>query len=217
MNVATMVSLMGTLGIGESLNTNVSQATTLQFLNLAHDELFSKTANFNTDILVDETFTSDANVPSIQLDETPYLVSRVYVKNPWQPLPLIQTDILKLTDTIQSQYPPQAGTPKLFAKVGKYLNFFPFQTDIAYTFSIFYTPTNTALTIDTQENQLPYPIPYQRILVDGGLYYQALAEGGFRTTKASEEAKVRWMKGISDLEEYLKGFNTQTITTYKNL
>ena len=212
MNVAQMISLMGTLGIGETLAEDASKQIALQYLNLAHDQLYRETANINASIWVDETLTSVNNNPTIVLSEIPFLIAKVFLKGQMCPL-----KPLSVLDFVQYQFDNLLqGPPLVYMFQLNTVSFYPSQPDTSYEFTVWYAPKRTPLNEFTTEDSIPYPAEYQSVLVDGALYYLFQDESGFKNPQKENEALRRWNQGRADLTAYLYGSNNQRISTFSN-
>lgn len=79
MTVSDLLGLMANLSVGLD-NTNAAErAIFLQYLNLAHFELYQETASFNQDLIIQEEHeTQEDNVNLIELEHLPYTMNTVY-------------------------------------------------------------------------------------------------------------------------------------------
>ena len=212
MNISDMIDIMRTLGIGEVYNDDTSQEIALRFLNLANDELYRETANINPNILTIDIIESFENESFFVLNSIPFSISKVYRIG--STVPLRGLSILEFnTYTIEN---PNPGDPAVYCVKGDVVSFWPFSPDVTYTFNTSYPVERTLLDITTIEADIPYPISYQSVLVDGGLYYLFQDEGGFKNPIKENEALRRWQKGKTDLKSYFYGSNKQFITTFSS-
>ena len=216
MNVSEMLSTMQNLGIGDVYRDSDTNRILLNFLNLAHDELYRETASFNINNFFIDTITSIANTTSIQLTKIPFLISNVFPVGFYVPGNELEgMDFIDFTKyTIRFTNP---GVPLVYSNVGQELNFYPISPGIQYTFKIFYPPERTRLEINTPESAIPYPLSYHGVLVDGGLYYLFQDESGFKNTLKENEALRRWKSGKANLIAYLKGYSKQKTRTYSSV
>lgn len=213
MNVSSMIKLMKTLGIGQVYSDPTADSILLEFLNLAHDELYRETANINSGIFVnDPDLTSLTTQNYVILTQTPFTISRVF--------PVGFTRFLDGKSVLEfADYQfinTTVGDPRIYSNIGQKLNFWPFTSGNLYTFNVWYTPERTLLDANTPESAIPYPISYQSVLIDGALYYLFQDESGFKNTMKENEALRRWTKGKADLVSYLFGSNKQKISTFEN-
>lgn len=213
MNVSDMINIMKTLGIGQVYGDEETNQIFLTFLNLANDQLYSETANINSGILINEpALTSVINQNSITLTQTPFSISRVF--------PVGKTNELNgksVLDFADYQFAnSDSNDPSIYTSIGKRLMFWPFVNDISYTMNVWYAPERTMLDLTTQESGIPYPVSYQRVLVDGALYYLFQDESGFKNPKKENAAMERWEKGRIDLKSYFYGSNKMSIRTFEN-
>ena len=82
---------------------------------------------------------------------------------------------------------------------------------------VWYIPEVVSLTEDTQESNIPYPLAYHPVLVDGALYYLFQEEGGFKNTQKAQAAEQRWEMGQSRLLSYLYNASGETLSTFMNV
>ncbi len=212
MNVSGMLKLMKTLGIGQVYSDPDTQAIFLEFLNLAHDELYRETANLNSDIFIDETHTSLPDQSFITLNQATFSISKVFpigFKYELEGKSAIEFAEYRFENVYTSD-------PKIYYKKGNNINFYPFLSGVPYTFNAWSTPERTLLDINTPETAIPYPLSYQSVLVDGALYYLFQDESGFKNPKKEDQALRRWMKGKTDLTSYFKGSNKLKMSTFEN-
>lgn len=214
MKVAELLTLMGTLSVGNDNITPTERAIFLQYLNLAHLELYQGTANFNQDLLVKEVLTTQEGLNTVTLSKMPYLVSSVYDATHKQPLKR-----LAVAEASDPAYIPQ-GTPQGYCMQKAILSFIPVATVPAQTSAVsvvvWYIPQPSAFTEATEEKDIPYPLAYHPVLVDGGLYYLFQEEGGFKSSHKENEAKARWETGKSKLLSYLHSSGGQTFSTFSS-
>ena len=213
MNVSKMISLMKTLGIGNVLDDDTSTVISLQYLNLAHEELYSETANINCQNFVnDSNLTSVAGQSHVTLSFTPFTVLKVFpigYRLPLSPKSILDMEEYKFIN-------PSSGNPHFFNNVGKTLNFWPIISTSIYNFNSWYSPERILLEENTPEVSIPYPLSYHRVLVDGALYYLFQDESGFKNPKKEDQALRRWESGKINLKSYFYGANKQTISTFRN-
>lgn len=213
MNVSDMINVMKTLGIGQVYSDDETNQIFLTFLNLANDQLYSETANINSGILVNEpALVSVINQNSVTLTKTPFSISRVFPVGKKNAL-----DGKSVLDFADYQFAnSDSNDPSVYTSIGKNLMFWPFVNDISYTMNVWYAPERTMLELTTQESGIPYPPSYQRVLVEGALYYLFQDESGFKNPRKENAALERWDKGRADLKSYFYGSNNMLIRTFEN-
>jgi hypothetical protein len=209
-----MISLMKTLGIGNVLGDSTSQAIALQYLNLAHEELYSETANINCQNFInDPNLESVAGQTHVTLSFNPFTVLKVFPighKFPLSPKSVLELEEYKFLN-------PSSGNPCFFNNIEKTLNFFPIISTSIYNFNVWYSPERTLFDENTPETAIPYPLSYQRVLVDGALYYLFQDESGFKNPKKEDQALRRWETGKINLKSYFYGANKQSISTFRSV
>ena len=212
MEVSTLLSLMGNLSLGNDNITQVERAIFLQYLNLANLELYQITANFNQDLLVQVTLANQVDSNQVQLPEIPYLVSYVYDITHQRQLRRIS-----LTDAITKDPAFTAnGNPTQYFVKRDILEFIPKQTAIT-SINLWYVPQPTTLTEQTPEQDIPYPLAYHPVLVDGALYYLFQEEGGFKNLQKAQAAQARWEVGQTRLLAYLYNSSGQLFSTFSSV
>jgi hypothetical protein len=212
MEVSTLLSLMGNLSLGNDNITAVERGVFLQYLNLAHLELYQVTANFNQDLLVQVTLANQVDSNQVQLPETPYLVNSVYDLTHQRQLRRIS-----LTDAIPKDPASTAkGNPIQYFVQKDLLQFVPTQTAIT-SINVWYVPQPITLTEQTPEQDIPYPLAYHPVLVDGALYYLFQEEGGFKNLQKAQAAQARWEVGQTRLLAYLYNSSGQLFSTFSTV
>jgi len=212
LQVTRLLNLMGNLSLGNDNITEVERAIFLQYLNLAHLELYQVTANFNQDLLVQVTLANQVDSNQVQLPETPYLANSVYDLTHQRQLRRIS-----LSDAITKDPAFTAnGNPTQYFVKRDVLEFVPTQTAIT-SINVWYTPQPTTLTEQTQEQDIPYPLAYHPVLVDGALYYLFQEEGGFKNLQKAQAAQARWEVGQTRLLAYLYNSSGQLFSTFSSV
>jgi len=212
MEVSTLLSLMGNLSLGNDNITAVERGVFLQYLNLAHLELYQVTANFNQDLLVQVTLANQVGSNQVQLPETPYLVNHVYDITHQRKLCRIS-----LSDAITKDPAFTAnGNPTQYVVRRDVLEFIPTQTAIT-SINLWYVPQPIPLTEQTPEEDIPYPFAYHPVLVDGALYYLFCEEGGFKNLQKAQDAQRRWEVGQTRLLAYLYNSSGAVFSTFSSV
>ena len=212
MEVSTLLNLIGNLSLGNDNITAVERGVFLQYLNLAHLELYQVTANFNQDLLVQVTLANQVDSNQVQLPETPYLVNSVYDLTHQRQLRRIS-----LTDAIPKDPASTAkGNPIQYFVQKDLLQFVPTQTAIT-SINVWYVPQPITLTEQTPEQDIPYPLAYHPVLVDGALYYLFQEEGGFKNLQKAQAAQARWEVGQTRLLAYLYNSSGQLFSTFSTV
>lgn len=214
MNIQDMIVLMGNLALGEN-NYDDFKTIALKYLNLAHSELYRKTASVNSDILEEEVKVSAVPNNYISLNKDPFLVLSVF--NGSDSTPLKQLD--KISFFKYRTFNNITSNPSTYCiyKKEKRIKFAPFDPSIAYNITTFYVPEVSLLELNTIEEQIPYPKSFHEVLVNGGLYYLFQEESGFKNTLKQNEFMDKWIRGKSDLISYFTASNNQEITTFSNV
>ncbi len=211
MKVSELLTLMGHLSVGNDNITPMERSIFLQYLNLAHLELYQETANFNQDLLIQENLISQQGANTVMLSKMPYLISTVYV------LTLGQKKLPRLSVVDAAEKEPGAhGTPSAYFIQKNVLSFVPPQS-APVSAIVWYVPQPPTLTEATEEGDVPYPVAYHPVLADGALYYLFQEEGGFKNTQKELEARKRWETGKSKLLSYLHSSSGQTFSTFSSL
>ena len=212
MEVQKLLTLMGNLSLGNDNITEVERAIFLQYLNLAHLELYQVTANFNQNLLIQETVANQAGLNYAQLSGTPYLVNSVYDLTHQRHLRRIS-----LTDAIEHDSAfVSTGKPCQYFVRQDMIRFVPVQTAVT-SIKVWYVPQPITLTEQTPEQDIPYPMAYHPVLVDGALYYLFQEEGGFKNLQKSTDAQRRWEVGQTRLLAYLYNSSGTSFSTFSSV
>jgi hypothetical protein len=212
MQVSDLLGLMANLSVGLDNTTPTERAIFLQYLNLAHFELYQETASFNQDLIIQEEHdTQEDNKNLIKLNNLPYTMNTVYDLTHKKVLERVsRIDLLGEDPGLTA-----TGYPQKYLIRKQYLELYPVQTDVTQV-SIWYIPQPTLLKENTEESDIPYPPAYHPVLVDGGLYYLFQEEGGFKNTTKENDARARWLAGKKMLLSYLYNSSGQSISTFQS-
>jgi hypothetical protein len=231
MKVSELLTLMGHLSVGNDNVTPTERAIFLQYLNLAHLQLYQETANFNQDLLIIENFPAqpqeagngqagDGQRPnSITLSKMPYLVSSVYTladKKPLRRLSVGEAADLAFDQSLPGTSALGTGTSLAYVVQQNVISFVP-DPKSAIPVIVWYVPQPSPLTEATEEAEIPYPVAYHPVLADGALYYLFQEEGGFKDAQKDVQARVRWETGKSRLLSYLYYSSGQTFSTFSSI
>lgn len=212
MKISEMIDLMGILGIGE-VNSAEEKATALKYLNLANAELYVRSFACNYNLFKKISTTSIPNQSYIELPVTPNNIYRVLL--PTLKIALKPKTLLELSD-LSFQRSPE-GRPEFFAWSKKVIDFYPLQTGVAYPIDIVFQKSMEPLTEVTNEDDIPYPLQYHQLLVDGGLYWLSQSEGGFKSSQKIIDASNRWKIGKDDVATYFWSASPNKINTYSSI
>lgn len=212
MTVTELVNLMGTLSIGADNVTSGERSIFLQFLNLAHFELYQQTANFNEDLTRVEGVETDPATSMASLSQAPYILQTVY--------DLTQKKCLsRLSHVSLSEDDPEriaTGSPTHYLLQTNELEIYPHSSTPA-RLSVSYIQQPTPFSETTPETDIPYPLAYHPVLADGALYYLFQQESGFRNTTRESAAAARWELGKARLLSYLYGKSPSSLSTFSNV
>jgi hypothetical protein len=212
MHVSALLTLMGHLSLGNDNVTPVERAIFLQYLNLAHFELYQITATFNQDLLIFETLANDPGENTVTLKHPPYAIQSLYDQTRQKKLTRISlSDLLEKDPAFKA-----TGYPYQYYLQGQKVAFYPVQT-AGMTVKVSYTPQPLPFTEHTPEPDIPYPLAYHPVLVDGALYYLFQEEGGFKNAQKAVAAEQRWNQGQSRLLSYLYNTSGETLSTFMSV
>ena len=212
MTVKYLLTLMGHLSLGNDNIMPEERQIFLHYLNLAHFELYQVTAPFNQDLFVFETVSNALGENAVTLRFPPYALQTVYDQTHQKKLTRTSlADLLEKDPGFTAK-----GRPYQYFLQGSVVHFYPPQTAIT-SVRVVYTPQPALLTEQTEDQDIPYPIAYHPVLVDGALYYVFQEEGGFKNPQKAVEAQRRWEDGRSRLISSLYNTSGETFTTFMNV
>lgn len=212
MTVEQLLTLMGHLSLGNDNIMPEERRIFLHYLNLAHFELYQVTAPFNQDLFVFETLANVLGENAVTLTNPPYAMQSVYDQTRGQKLARSSlADLLEKDPGFKA-----TGHPYQYFLQGSVVHFYPPQTAVT-SVRVVYTPQPVPFTEETEEKEIPYPIAYHPVLVDGALYYVFQEEGGFKNPQKAVEAQRRWEDGRSRLLSSLYNTSGETLTTFTNV
>ena len=96
------------------------------------------------------------------------------------------------------------------------IRFVPVQTAVT-SIKVWYVPQPITLTEQTPEQDIPYPLAYHPVLVDGALYYLFQEEGGFKNLQKAQAAQARWELGKERLIAYLYNSSGTSFSTFSSV
>ena len=212
MTVAYLLTLMGHLSLGNDNISAAERAIFLHYLNLAHFELYQVTATFNQDLFVFETPATVPGANTVTLAHPPYAVESVYDQTHQRSLTRISLAALLKKDPAFKA----TGYPLQYFLHSRVIHFYPLQTAVM-SVKVGYVPQPVPLTDQTEESEIPYPLAYHPVLVDGALYYLFQEEGGFKNAQKAMAAEQRWDTGRSRLLSYLYNASGETLSTFSSV
>jgi len=196
MNVDSIISRIAKLSSDEDSPDLESQQRILDYVNLAHFEIYQRTAVLNSNRLgTTEDLTQTAGSSTISAE-------------PFKVLSVVDLDEERLLEErhiedIEQDYPmiDDIGSPDYFYLSGTTtLNTYPLNNaDVR----IRYIPMPTELALGGAESTIPYPSPYHRALIMGGLYYMYQDERDFRTVQEISVAKNDFKESINEIAQHL--------------
>jgi hypothetical protein len=215
MQVSGLLNLMGNLSLGNDNITQVERSIFLQYLNLAHLELYQVTANFNQDLLEKYDAEIPANTHEHDLGFTPYLINEVWVgASLATSRKLKRKSLAALLATLPVWQNP--GTLEYYYLRKQVIGFVPKST-VPFEVMLHYVPQPITLTEQTPEQDIPYPLAYHPVLVDGALYYLFQEEGGFKNLQKAQAAQERWELGKERLIAYLYNSSGTSFSTFSSV
>ena len=212
MTVIELLKMMGSLSLGEQNIAASENAIFLQYLNLAHLELYGETANWNTDLYIQERINKPANVSSFNLAHNPFVMGTVSVPSAKKHLKRVSLEEAFQGDPDLTHEGPVTG----YALQKNKVLLLPYENK-ALSLVVWYIPQASPLQETTPEADIPYPVTYHNLLADGALYYVFQEEGGFKNPQKMMDAKQRWVLGKQRLVSYLKGASRGIISTYRDV
>jgi hypothetical protein len=217
MLVSEMLDYMSLLSVGPDIAPSDVRSIYLKYLNLSHFKLYNYTSIFNDDLKVIEklttTFDEDLNNTTVVLSQKPFNISKVYYADKRRYL------VKKCFDDFYDYQDLNTlpASPQVFMSQKRILSIYPFVPTENYLLTIRYTPQAFNLTESMEEDDIPYPVPYHQLLVDGGLYYLFKDEEGFQSTQKGKDHQVEWETGKTQLFSYLYNTYGNEIGTFTNV
>jgi hypothetical protein len=179
-------------------------------LNLAHAELFRKTAAVSPVVKILRE--NNLNVTNGQIDpltQTPFLIRSVTMMDQKKPLAATSLEEIEKTDPLLTK----TGQPWAWYYANSSVFVYPFTTSDAQAGSgqagVSYIAQPATLVLNTVSADVPYPALYHPVLVDGACYYLFQTEAGFKNDLKMKLALERWERGKSELLCYLRNLSGQ--------
>ena len=214
MDVSQILDILIGFGVRSDLISTDEKSTYLKYVNLAHQELYALTAVLNPDL-----------VSALQLN-----ITDGYGTLPNKPYQLItvtdnnqaNTSSANLKQRSVSQmvkdYPQWGfedpdivkGTPQYYLLRDKTLYLVP-STDTTVTIN--YIPNPQDFVLETPADEIPYPIVFHKILIDGALryLYQDVNESSVKDDMRIRQAVLNWEMGKGRLVNYLAGYDKEAL------
>ena len=206
MLVSEIIDLMGHLSIGRDNVSADEEKIFLKYINLAHFELYQRTAGLNADLLTKQTIASVDD--TLTLTTAPFLISSVIdTKN------RIILKKVSIFEGVESQLYAYESIPGQYYCQKNILHLVP-SPKVPLSFDVWFVPQPAPLASSTFEADIPYPVAFQSSLADGGLYYLFQEEGGFKNSQKASEAQSRWLAAKSSLNAYLYNTGGNNLSTY---
>lgn len=212
MTVVQILTLMGSLSFGDKNITETETSLFLNYLNLAHLELYGETASFNQALYRSEEPEKLQDISYVILENPPYIMGQVYV-------PSLKKHLQQISMQEAIQEDPdftKTGTLDKYVVHKQLIKLLPYDPS-PIDLLVWYIPEASLFVKNTPEAEIPYPRSYHNILADGALYYVFQDQSGFKNPQKMEEAKRRWILGKQRLLSYLRGFNKTSLSTFSNL
>ena len=212
MTVAHLLTLMGHLSLGNDNINATERAIFLQYLNLAHFELYQSTASLNQALYDFEEIDKAADRGSANLSKQPYSVGVVYVPDLKKRL-----DFISMEEAIEDDPDiSKRGILKKYCLQNNKMVLWPYDP-APRSLVVWYIPQPASFTEQTLAQDIPYPSAYHPVLVDGALYYLFQEEGGFKNAQKAQAAEQRWEIGKSRLVSYLYNTGGGSLSTFSNV
>lgn len=211
MSVLEILKLISSLSVGKDNPTDKELLIYLRYLNLVHFELYRRTVLYNEDavnlvetLIVNDGAASKTVVPIFKpklvwLNESNVVLERTTLS------------VIQATDPdIQ-----RVGNCSKWYYHRGFIFVYPLDSR---TINISYLPQPILFDINTTAEEIPYPVFFHQVLVDGACYYLFQGEGGLRDPIKVIEAKERYAKGQAELISYLSSFSVDpNLSTYRDI
>ncbi len=204
---------MGLMSVGQDDSSPSDQAIFLKYLNLAHQELFPITAHINSDLLIAKLVPTVVDENILYLSQPFYMINKVHIQGQYTTLRRLTFDQYLNMSLLNSR---EAGSPRYFSVHKKGIYLYPAPTDGVYQVAVFYIPLVT-LTLDMEEDDIPYPVAYHHVLLNGALTLLFRDESGFRSTSKEQDIKEDWVAGQRNLVSFLSYQSCGSLSTYSDL
>lgn len=197
MNATDIIQLAADLSVGLDTPTDLDKSLYLRYLNLVHFDVY-KTVGVNNPYLpiIQETVSVTEGVG--KLKGSPFIIKSVnyYESNSPKILKATSYDVILSSDPQEKE----TGSPRYWYYAGQALHIYPKATQEIH---VVYMPSAKAFTLDTIEEEIPYPPLYHHVLADGICYYILQSDSGMRTKDEAKLALAKYDKGKKSLHGYL--------------
>lgn len=195
MNAQDIVQLIANQGLGNDNPSLSDKEVYLRYLDLAHKELYRSAKPLDEDAA-----TQSVDIEIIDgVGALPaglfHPVSAIDVTNKRKLTRKTRTWLEDNTTPLLSE----TGVPSYYYYTKQFIYPYP---KSSITLRLRYIPNATPITLETTEDQIPYPLEYHQVLVDGALHYLFQGEGGFKSGERRAEALARWQKGKNALRNH---------------
>ena len=213
MNVKEIIKLVSDLSVGLENPTPMDEEIYLRYLNLVHFNLYRSVGTINPYVpLIEEEYEVEAG--TFEPNAVPFVIRSVYVplKNNARVLsPISYDEILKQDPSMET-----VGLPQFWFYLSKQITLYPNKYEGPVKMITMSGPT--LFTLETLEEQIPYPPLYHQVLVDGTCYYLFQGESGLKNQAELVASQARWEKGKQALYSYLMSLSgTGLLSTYSEV
>jgi hypothetical protein len=220
MDVPYLLNLMATLSIGGDNVTDAESDIFLQYLNLAHMELYRETAFINHFIIKTGLYTTKPtpDYPDsshyARIDFEDEVLDIKYLINQKTNVKLKRTESTELILKSLEFHEKGEPTEYRWSGISAYVWPHPYEPT---KFGCIYIPQAHQIKKDTPLVALPYPVSFIDILVDGALYYLFQEEGSFKNAQKAAVSRERWERGKEAFSRYLLYTSGDIPSTFNNL
>jgi len=212
MNVEKILKRMALIGVGLDNPTSADQAVFLEYLNLAHFELYRLVAVAQKAFLMTRTNHQTDDQGVFDIIQFPFTIESVIDVDRRLPLDFVSLDDIKKTDALVLD----TGTPTQWFLENKKIVLYP-NPEVERDIQIWSVPQPVEFELNTTEEDIPYPAAYHDVLMHGASYYVFQGEDGFKNPTKMSLAELKWGEGKTSFLDYLQRFQSPLPTTYTGL
>ena len=196
MTIDTMIQLLTRFGIRSDLIDGEEQDFYIHYLNLAHLELYRTVAPYIPSLVIQEEGRTVEG--KLELSQNPFLI--LGVQNT-----VLRTELAKTRPeswVSQNINPDDEGTADSYWSNGRIVQVVPREDTFL---RIYFVPFSTDLTLDTVEDEIPYPREFHPLLIDGALKYlqQDVDTSSIKDSTRIQRAAAEWEKGKGELRTFI--------------
>lgn len=211
MTINDFLNRMALMGVGIVPPSDKDKNDFLIYLNMAHEELYPLVSVSLLPFIGQTSDFTTSEEGTLFFDPFPFTIEEIINIETNRPITFESEKTLRQTDILLTR----VGAPIHWFMRQSVIYLYP-NPQSAYTITMTFIPNIQPLTLLTPESQIPYPLAFHRVLLEGAFYYLFQGESGFKNVQKMNMAQMKWEKGKAKMINYLDRFQGNLISTYSH-